>query len=292
MAADEFAISYFDYLLLLHLLCEIFGTETDARSQALWTPMGHHHLQRPSSCIQHLYCVQGNFDCSQLLDIDSSELLEVNVFFFNILVGSSKPVCLLSLRVWCTRGCSVTVSAANRLTIPTIPTNWLWLTCVGGIISANSPSSWTPSFSFCVKSLTKSPICMWFTTASCRPPFGGVSNSRPVATLRSSECSTPSFTSSCTRTTCWPPWAPSIKSTCGGRSIWRRCKWYNSSPSSSTRLNSSSSSATSQSLSPTSCASIPSCSSPSFPIFTFRYCPSCHRYHLLSLKLHQLFFFI
>lgn len=36
---------------------------------------------------------------------------------------------------------------------------------------------------------------------------------------------THSSTSSCTHTTCSPPWVPNTRNTCGGRSTSRTCKW-------------------------------------------------------------------
>lgn len=46
-----------------------------------------------------------------------------------------------------------------------------------------------------------------------------------AATARSSVCSTPSCTLSCTRTTCSPRWDRSTSVSCGGRNTWPHCKW-------------------------------------------------------------------
>lgn len=82
-----------------------------------------------------------------------------------------------------------------------------------------------------------------------------------AVTVRSSVCLIHSYTSLCIRTTCWPHWDPTYRNTCGGRSIWPRCKCCSSWPSWYTLSNCYSSTATTRKRSSGGSACTPSCSS-------------------------------
>ena len=62
MAIDEFTFAHFIDLLFLRLFCQVVGSEINERSASIPTQIAHYHLQRNSSGVQHLDCLQSIFE--------------------------------------------------------------------------------------------------------------------------------------------------------------------------------------------------------------------------------------
>lgn len=101
-----------------------------------------------------------------------------------------------------------------------------WPVDVGGTTFQNSQNSSTPSSLWCENVTIKYQHCTSFIMVWCQHQFGGVLNSRRVATARSLDSWTRSCTLSCTHTICWLQWDHPYRNTSGGRNIWPSCKWW------------------------------------------------------------------
>ena len=127
-----------------------------------------------------------------------------------------------------------TTGSAKKWTTPMTNKQSVLFLWLGGSTFQSLLTSLTHSFSFSAKSLTISQPSMLSITAPYPSLHGSDLSSLVAAIHLLEECGTRWSMLLCTPTTSLQPVDPKFKNIYGGRSIWPRCRWYNSWSSSAT----------------------------------------------------------